>query len=122
MPLNAGTSDFFGFFFFVLILKKKNKISVMADSTVAPRDEDKKATSVSDETLREWKSCCFTLHPQILVFVTQVFFSAFLIFFSAYKLVGAGQPDPLYVSMLTTTVGVWLPSPLHSSAKGSLVT
>ena len=112
---------FFGFFVLIFFL---NKISVMADSTVAPvpRDEDKKATSVSDETLREWKSCCFTLHPQILVFVTQVFFSAFLIFFSAYKLVGAGQPDPLYVSMLTTTVGVWLPSPLHSSAKGSLVT
>ena len=118
MPLNAGTSDFFGFFRAHFFLKK----IVMTDSTVAPRDEDKKATPGSDETLREWKSCCFTLHPQILVFVTQVFFSAFLIFFSAYKLVGAGQPDPLYVSMLTTTVGVWLPSPLHSSTKGSLLT
>jgi hypothetical protein len=52
----------------------------------------------------------------------QVFFSAFLIFFSAFKLADAVQPDPLYVSMLTTTVGVWLPSPLHSTNKGSLLT
>ena len=63
----------------------------------------------------EWKSCCFRLQPQAATFAVQVFFSAFLVFFSAYKLVMIDQPDPLYVSLLTTTVGVWLPSPLHMS-------
>jgi hypothetical protein len=83
---------------------------------------DEAKNAAQESTSKEWKSCCFTLHPQILVFITQVFFSAFLIFFSAYKLLQANPADPLYVSMLTTTVGVWLPSPLHTSTKGTLVT
>ena len=88
---------------------------------VAPTQIDEKKAP-ADEPQREWRSCCFKLHPQVLVFMTQVFFSAFLIFFSAYKLADTGQPDPLYVSMLTTTVGVWLPSPLHTASKSSLLT
>ena len=88
--------------------------SVTPTSAVAVDEKNVKPT--------EWKSCCFTLHPQILLFITQVFFSAFLIFFSAFKLLAATPPDPLYVSMLTTTVGVWLPSPLHQSAKGGTLT
>ena len=70
------------------------------------------------EALPEWKSCCFRLQPQAATFAVQVFFSAFLVFFSAYKLVIIDSPDPLYVSLLTTTVGVWLPSPLHASPAG----
>ena len=68
----------------------------------------------------EWKSCCFPLQPQAATFAIQVFFSAFLVFFSAYKLVIIEAPDPLYVSLLTTTVGVWLPSPLHATASLAL--
>jgi hypothetical protein len=74
------------------------------------------------ETLPEWKSCCFRLQPQAATFAVQVFFSAFLVFFSAYKLVIIDSPDPLYVSLLTTTVGVWLPSPLHVSPVGGSTT
>ena len=96
------------------------QMSAESESTVAPSPNDEKKVPTGDQQ-REWRSCCFKLHPQILVFMTQVFFSAFLIFFSAFKLIGAVQPDPLYVSMLTTTVGVWLPSPLHSASKSSLV-
>jgi hypothetical protein len=61
----------------------------------------------------EWRSCCFKISPACATFSVQVIFSAFLIFFSAYKLIVIDTPDPLYVSLLTTTVGVWLPSPLH---------
>ena len=61
----------------------------------------------------EWKSCCFKISPACATFSVQVVFSAFLIIFSAYKLIIIDAPDPLYVSLLTTTVGVWLPSPLH---------
>ena len=63
--------------------------------------------------LPEWKSCCFKISPACATFSVQVVFSAFLIIFSAYKLIIIDAPDPLYVSLLTTTVGVWLPSPLH---------
>ena len=70
--------------------------------------------------LPEWKSCCFRMQPQAATFAVQVFFSAFLVFFSAYKLIIIEAPDPLYVSLLTTTVGVWLPSPLHASASLAL--
>ena len=87
---------------------------------VAPAQIDEKKAPV-DEPQREWRSCCFKIHPQVLVFMTQVFFSASIIFFSAFKLIDAAQPDPLYVSMLTTTAGVRLPSPLHSTSKSSLL-
>ena len=68
-------------------------------------------------TLPEWKSCCFRLQPQLATFAVQVLFSAFLVLFAAYKLQqNTGTADPLWVSILTTTVGVWLPSPLHASS------
>ena len=77
--------------------------------------ETKQVNGQSDvKPPQEWKSCCFRLQPQAATFSVQVFFSSFLVFFSAYKLLNAGLPDPLYVSLLTTTVGVWLPSPLHA--------
>jgi hypothetical protein len=67
-------------------------------------------------SLPEWKSCCFRLQPQLATFAVQVLFSAFLVLFAAYKLQqNTGAADPLWVSILTTTVGVWLPSPLHAS-------
>lgn len=77
---------------------------------------DRKTESTISVPLPEWKSCCFRLQPQLATFAVQVFFSAFLVLFAAYKLQqNTGTADPLWVSLLTTTVGVWLPSPLHSS-------
>ena len=64
----------------------------------------------------EWKSCCFKVQPQVATFAVQVFFSVFLVFFAALKLYESGPADPLWVSVLTTTVGVWLPSPLHTTS------
>jgi hypothetical protein len=67
-------------------------------------------------TSAEWKSCCFRLQPQLVTFMVQVTFSAFLILFAAFKLnQTTGPADPLWVSILTTTAGVWLPSPLQNS-------
>jgi hypothetical protein len=62
----------------------------------------------------EWKSCCFRLQPQAATFSVQVFFSVFLVVFACFKLSQNTAPDPLWVSILTTTVGVWLPSPIHT--------
>ena len=75
---------------------------------------------LSSEHLPEWRSCCFRLQPQLATFTVQVLFSAFLVLFAAYKLQqNTGTADPLWVSILTTTVGVWLPSPLHISPTSS---
>ena len=71
-------------------------------------------TKVTSAALPEWKSCCFRLQPQLATFTVQVVFSGFLVLFAAYKLQQNAMPEPLWVSILTTTVGVWLPSPLHS--------
>ena len=62
---------------------------------------------------REWKSCCFLVNPQAATFSVQVLFSLFLILFSAYKVSGIGPPEPLWVSILTSTIATWLPSPIH---------
>jgi len=64
---------------------------------------------------REWKSCCFLVNPQAATFAVQVLFSLFLILFSAFKVSGSGSPEPLWVSILTSTIATWLPSPMHGS-------
>jgi hypothetical protein len=89
----------------------KTQASEAAEKQKVPTLLTKEANAVP-----EWKSCCFKISPACATFSVQVVFSAFLIIFSAYKLIMIGAPDPLYVSLLTTTVGVWLPSPLHSTS------
>jgi hypothetical protein len=85
-----------------------------------PSQDDRKNVAVPSAPLPEWKSCCFRLQPQLATFAVQVLFSAFLVLFAAYKLQqNTGTADPLWVSILTTTVGVWLPSPLHATATPS---
>lgn len=85
----------------------------MSDPASSP---DQKTEQVPSVPLPEWKSCCFRLQPQLATFTVQVLFSAFLVLFAAYKLQqNTGTADPLWVSILTTTVGVWLPSPLHAA-------
>jgi hypothetical protein len=69
----------------------------------------------SAEMHREWKSCCFLVNPQAATFAVQVLFSLFLILFSAFKVSGSGPPEPLWVSILTSTIATWLPSPMHGS-------
>ena len=78
-------------------------------------------TSAARQEVVEWRSCCFRLQPQAATFAVQVTFSGFLIVFSAYMIILTTKqnapPDALWVSLLTTTVGVWLPSPLqHTGA------
>jgi hypothetical protein len=94
---------------------KSKTMSESSDSKQVTEATSKIPTRLSKEAnvVPEWKSCCFKISPACATFSVQVLFSAFLILFSAYKLIIIDSPDPLYVSLLTTTVGVWLPSPLH---------
>lgn len=59
----------------------------------------------------ECKSCCFTINPKMVLFLFQACFSAFVFIFSAWKLRGDQPPDPLWVSILTSMIGLWLPNP-----------
>jgi hypothetical protein len=70
-------------------------------------------------SLPVWRSCCFSSSPAAATFIVQVLFSGFLILFSAWKLAQTNTADPLWVSLLTTTIGVWLPSPLTHSVTNS---
>jgi len=58
-----------------------------------------------------WKSCCFTFDSRAVLFFVQVLFSAFMMGFAANKLNNPGPPDPLWVSIMTSMIGIWLPSP-----------
>jgi hypothetical protein len=69
----------------------------------------------------QWRSCCFQLQPQAATFTVQVVFSAFLMIFAAWKLSLTESVDALWVSLLTSTVGIWLPSPIHVTGSTSTV-
>ena len=62
-------------------------------------------------TSTNWKSCCFTLDSRVVLFCVQVLFSAFMMGFAASKLHATTVPDPLWVSIMTSMLGIWLPSP-----------
>lgn len=47
----------------------------------------------------------------MIIFAVQFFFSCLLAVFCLYKL-RDGPPDPLWVSLLTSTVAIWLPTPV----------
>ncbi len=68
-----------------------------------------------------WRSCCFQLQPQAATFTVQVLFSAFLMMFAAWKLSLTENVDALWVSLLTSTVGIWLPSPIHNTGSTTTV-
>ena len=93
--------------------KMAKEESPSADPEIQPSHLSPLETEAAVTMPREWRSCCFKISPPCATFSVQVLFSGFLILFAAYKLAQTGAPDPLYVSLLTTTVGVWLPSPLH---------
>lgn len=63
---------------------------------------------------RVWKSSCHECSPKLLLFLAQVWFSSFLIILSVYMIVQQGPgsaPNALWVSILTSTATLWLPSP-----------
>lgn len=51
--------------------------------------------------------------PKLLLFLVQVYFSSLLVLVSIYKLTLTTDkpPDALWVSVLTSTATLWLPSP-----------
>lgn len=61
-----------------------------------------------------WKSTCHECSPKLLLFLSQVWFSSFLVILSVYMIVRQGPDSPpsaLWVSVLTSTATLWLPSP-----------
>jgi len=90
--------------------------------TPAPVSKNQEEKSISNEVTskedptepRVWKSSCHECSPKLLLFLAQVWFSSFLIILSVYMIVQQGPgsaPNALWVSILTSTATLWLPSP-----------
>lgn len=66
-----------------------------------------------------WRSCCFQCDKRFVMFATRAFISLMVIVFCMIQLFL--DPDcstqSLYVGILTTVIGVWLPSPSYHEAK-----
>jgi hypothetical protein len=65
-----------------------------------------------------WRTSCIELDRRCVIFITQTFFSLIVISFCIAKLVGPKEDDDtIYISLLTTILGIYLPSPSLASKK-----
>jgi hypothetical protein len=89
------------------------QINIENDTMLSPTLQ--KTNSINTENKRnEWRSCCFILDRRCLLFLIQVIVTLSLMFFSMYRLVVADACSPdkqVFVSLLTMTVSIWIPSP-----------
>lgn len=77
----------------------------------SPSPSPQRSAVVTDSM---WKSSCREWNPKLLLFMAQVWFSSFLVILSVYMIVKQGteaSPNALWVSILTSTATLWLPSP-----------
>jgi hypothetical protein len=61
-----------------------------------------------------WKSACFTLDRRAIRFFTQLFIGLVIIFFCIFKLMDENlscESSNTYISLLSTTIAIFLPSP-----------
>jgi hypothetical protein len=58
-----------------------------------------------------WRSCCFEIDRNAVKFVTQVCFGASVIVFSMCQIARGVDNQEIYFSMLSGTLGLFLPHP-----------
>jgi hypothetical protein len=58
-----------------------------------------------------WRSCCFDVDRNAVKFVTQVCFGASVIVFSMAQIARGVENQEIYFSMLSGTLGLFLPHP-----------
>lgn len=58
------------------------------------------------------RSCCFTCDFKAFLFVAQFIFSM-IIFSVSVAMIIIDNNTPLFISLLSLVVGVWLPTPKH---------
>lgn len=81
---------------------------------------EKKKEEVKIEKLKrryEWKSCCFSIDARFTVFSAQfllTFMVLMLCIIELHRSNGSCEAVSFYGNVLTTLIGLWMPSPLMS--------
>lgn len=80
-----------------------------------PPPVQKQDSIVSVSTRRfQWKSCCFKIDKRVLVFSSQLIISIIILIFSMVQLIGEHgncEGSAPYLTLISTLIGYWLPSP-----------
>lgn len=64
-------------------------------------------------------SCCFRMDRRVLSYMTQAICLAGIMIFSCIQLANEAEPQSLYVSLLSTSIGLLIPSPLNNEKKSN---
>lgn len=75
-------------------------------------DIEEKRSNITD---RQWKSCCFNLHPESSGFFAKLIISVMTIIICAYQLITLKecQFQSLYSSILSSVIIFWLSGNKH---------
>ena len=73
--------------------------------------------NVNDEQIEQWPLCCSTLHKSEIVFFVQVIFLFTIMIFSMVQIINKSQSPEIYFSLLSSCIGIIIPSPLLSTKK-----
>lgn len=91
---------------------------------VKEEEEGKEEGEVEEvnKTEKIWKSCCFNVDPEFATFMVAVISSFTLISFCIFQIMvmdkdGTGDRFAIYMSLLTGSVHVWIPSPIVNKKK-----
>lgn len=75
--------------------------------------EDKKLEIEKDT----WKSCCLVVSKPMISYLTQATVLGGVIIFSCIQLMNEAEPQSLYVGLLSTCIGLLIPSPMNNESK-----
>ena len=66
-----------------------------------------------EEQVKIWKSCCFSINKEVVVFITQNLIGVLIILFCIFKLNDDldCSEQQTFISLLTFIVGILLPNP-----------
>ena len=72
---------------------------------------------VNDDPVEQWPLCCSTLHKSEIVFFVQVIFLFTIMIFSMVQIINKSQSPEIYFSLLSSCIGIIIPSPSLSVKK-----
>lgn len=79
---------------------------------VKPRTLDSEASFTTRRF--QWRSCCFKIDKRVFVFTSQLIISIIILTFSMIQLAGEHgtcEGSAPYLTLISTLIGYWLPSP-----------
>jgi hypothetical protein len=72
---------------------------------------------MNDDPVELWTLCCSSLHKAEIVFFVQVIFLFTIMIFSMIQIINKADSSEIYFSLLSSCIGIIIPSPSLSSKK-----